>query len=122
MAWEMSFGSLSKLFEADLVEGPSPSRKRIARCMTLSSVTIQITPESRPAMPSWMGEVAACAHGFTHTCILKTIQEEVRFARARFGYYDLIDFVSVLIGHILSEAPSLLAFYYRHVRVHYYSQ
>src|SRR5260221_12753008 len=113
MAWEMSFGSLSKLFEADLVEGPSPSRKRTARCMTLSSVTIQITPESRPAMPSWMGEVAACAQVLTHTGILKSIQEEVRFARARFGYYDLIDFVAVLIGYILSGEQTLLAFYER---------
>jgi hypothetical protein len=81
--------------------------------MTLSSVTIQITPESRPAMPSWMGEVAACAQVLTHTGILKTIQEEVRFARARFGYYDLIDFVAVLIGYILSGEPTLLAFYER---------
>ena len=63
--------------------------------MMLSSVTIQITPESRPAMPSWMGEVAAFAQVFTHTGILKTIQEEVRFVRARFGHYDLIDFVVV---------------------------
>lgn len=45
--------------------------------MSLSSVTIQITPESRPAMPFWMGEVAAFAQVLTHTGILKTIQEGV---------------------------------------------
>ena len=53
--------------------------------MTHASVTIQITPESRPAIPSWMGEVAAFAQILTHVGILKTIQERVRFARARFG-------------------------------------
>lgn len=37
-------------------------------------------------------------------------QEQVRFARARFGYYDLIDFVAVLIGYMLSGEPTLLAF------------
>lgn len=74
-------------------------------------VTIQITPESRPAMPSWMGEVAAFAHVLAHTGMLKTIQEQVRFARARFGYYDLVDFAAVLIGYILSGEPTLLAFY-----------
>jgi hypothetical protein len=60
-----------------------------------------------------MGEVAAFAHVLTHTGMLKTIQEQVRFARARFGQYDLIDFVAVLIGYILSGEPTLLAFYER---------
>jgi len=74
---------------------------------TSTPVTVQITPESKPAVPTWMGEVAAFAHVLTHTGMLKTIQEEVRFARARFGYYDLIDFVAVLIGYILSGEPTL---------------
>ncbi len=81
--------------------------------MMLSSVTIQITPESRPAMPSWMGEVAAFAQVLTYEDILKTIQDQVRFARARFGHYDVIDFVVVLIGYMLSGEPTLLAFYER---------
>lgn len=51
--------------------------------MTHSSVRIQITPESKPAMPFWMGEVAAFAQVLTQTGMLKTIQEQVRFARAR---------------------------------------
>jgi hypothetical protein len=81
--------------------------------MTHSEVTIQITPKSLPSIPSWMGEVAAFAQVLTHTGILKTIQEQVRFARARFGQYDLIDFVVVLIGYAVSGEPTLLAFYER---------
>ncbi|GHO68323.1 hypothetical protein KSC_072150 [Ktedonobacter sp. SOSP1-52] len=65
--------------------------------MTRSSVTIQITPEPLPSTPSWMGEVAAFAQVLSHTGILKALQEQVRFARARFGQYDLIDFVAVLL-------------------------
>ncbi len=45
--------------------------------------------------------------------ILKAIQDQVRFARARFGRYDVIDFVAVLIGYTLSGEPTLLAFYER---------
>lgn len=60
-----------------------------------------------------MGEVAVFAQLLTHTEILKTIQEQVRFARARFGHYDLIDFVVVLIGYAVSGEPTLLAFYER---------
>jgi hypothetical protein len=81
--------------------------------MALSPVTIQITPESKPATPTFMGEVAAFAQIFSHDGMLKTIQDQVRFARARFGRYELIDFVAVLIGYILSGEPTLLAFYER---------
>ena len=34
--------------------------------MTHSSVTIQITPESKPATPAFLGEVAAFAQVLTH--------------------------------------------------------
>jgi hypothetical protein len=60
-----------------------------------------------------MGEVAVFAQILTHEGILKAIQEQVRFARARFGSYDLIDFVAVLIGYAVSSEPTLLAFYER---------
>jgi hypothetical protein len=81
--------------------------------MTLSPVTIQTTPESQPSTPSWMGEVAAFAQVLPQAEILKAIQNQVRFARARFGHYDLIDFVIVLIGYGLSAEPTLQAFYER---------
>ena len=77
------------------------------------SVTIQIAPASMPSVPWWMGEVAAFAQVLTHTGILKAIQDQVRFARARFGQYDLIDFVAVLIGYAISGQPTLQAFYER---------
>ena len=64
------------------------------------TVTIQITPESKPAMPSWMGEGAAFAQVLNQTGMLQSIQKQGRFARARFGHYELIDFVVVLIGYM----------------------
>jgi hypothetical protein len=81
--------------------------------MTHAQVTIQITPNSLPSPPCWMGEVAAFAQVLSHTGMLKTIQDQVRFARARFGQYDLIDFVVVLIGYAVSGEPTLRAFYER---------
>ena len=81
--------------------------------MTHPFVTIQIAPESKLSTPSWMGEVAAFAQVLSHTGILKAVQDQVRFARARFGQYDVIDFVAVLIGYVLSGEPTLLAFYKR---------
>ena len=81
--------------------------------MTHASVTIQITPESRPATPTFLGEVAAFAQILTHEGILTAIAEQVRFARARFGRYDLLDFAVVLIGYVVSGEPTLQAFYER---------
>jgi hypothetical protein len=60
-----------------------------------------------------MGEVGAVAQVLSHTGILKALQEQVRFTRARFGHYDLIDFAVVLIGYALSGEPTLKAFYER---------
>ena len=81
--------------------------------MTHSSLLIQITPESAPSPPSWLGEVAVVAQVLQHTGLLKAIQDHVQFARARFGHYDTIDFVVVLIGYALSGEPTLKAFYAR---------
>jgi hypothetical protein len=53
------------------------------------------------------------AQVFTASGVLKNIEEQVRFARARFGTYDLVDFVAVLIGYAVSAEPSLQAFYER---------
>ncbi len=58
-------------------------------------------------------EVAAVAQVLTHVGLLKAIQEHVRFARARFGIYDTIDFVVVLLGYALSGERSLTAYYAR---------
>jgi hypothetical protein len=74
--------------------------------MTLSSVPIQITPASRPSTHSWMGEVAAFAQVLSHEGILNAIQNRVRFARARFGHYDVVDCVAVLIGYAVSGEPT----------------
>ena len=81
--------------------------------MTHPSVKVQIVPESVPSTPSWFGEVAVLAHVLTQFGILGAIQQGVQFARARFGHYDTIDFVVVLIGYAVSGEPTLKAFYER---------
>ncbi len=43
--------------------------------------------------------------------VLEAITEQVRFARRRFGRYEVIDFVAVLIGYATSGERTLEAFY-----------
>ncbi len=45
--------------------------------------------------------------------MLAEISERVRFARRRFGRYDVIDFVAVLLGYAISGERTLEAFYER---------
>src|SRR5713226_2702851 len=81
--------------------------------MTHPCVKVQIAPSSVPTTPSWFGEVAVFAHVLTQFGVLDAIEQRVRFARARFGYYDTIDFLIVLIGYAVSGEPTLKAFYER---------
>jgi hypothetical protein len=81
--------------------------------MTHPCVKVQIDSLSVPATPSWFGEVAVLAHVFTQFGILDTIKQRVQFARARFGHYDTIDFLVVLIGYAVSGERTLEAFFER---------
>jgi hypothetical protein len=81
--------------------------------MTPTSVKVQIAETSVPSTPSWLGEVAIVAHVFTQFDLIPAIQERVRFARARFGIYDTIDFAVVLLGYAVSGERTREEFYER---------
>ncbi len=81
--------------------------------MTHPSVQLQIASERVPSVPCWFGEAAIVAQLLTSSGVLKSIEEQVRFARARFGTYEVLDFVAVLIGYAVSAEPTLEAFYDR---------
>ncbi len=78
-----------------------------------SSVSIQTSAELLPAMPAWFGEVALIAHTLTRQGLLSQISEQVRFSRKRFGTFEVIDFVVVLMGYAISGEPTLAAYYER---------
>src|SRR5437660_11650642 len=66
-----------------------------------------------PSTPCWFGEVSVIAHLLKRQGVLVAIEEQVRFARRRFGQYDLVDFVAVLLGYAISGERTLEAFYER---------
>jgi hypothetical protein len=51
------------------------------------------------------------AHHLKRQGTLAAIEEQVRFARRRFGRYEVIDFVAVLFGYAVSSERTLEAFY-----------
>ncbi len=81
--------------------------------ITDSAVTIQTSSQCMPSTPSWLGEVALLAHHLRKQGVFSAIAEQVRFARRRFGRYEVIDFVAVLFGYAISGERTLEAFYER---------
>jgi len=77
------------------------------------AVTIQTSPQSIPSTPSWLGEVTLLAGHLSRQGLLSKISEDVRFARRRFGHYEVIDFVAVLLGYAISGERTLEVFYER---------
>jgi hypothetical protein len=77
------------------------------------AVIIQTSSESSPSTPSWFGEVVLMAAHLRKQGVLTKISERVRFARRRFGHYEVIDFLAVLFGYAISGERTLEAFYAR---------
>ena len=78
-----------------------------------SSVTIQTEASPISSVPAWFGEVALLAHTLTRLGLLSEISERVRFTRKRFGTFEVIDFVVMLMGYAISGEPTLKAYYER---------
>jgi hypothetical protein len=77
------------------------------------AVSIQTSSESVPSTPSWFGEVTLLVSYLRQHGVLTKISERVRFARRRFGHYEVIDFLAVLFGYAISGERTLEAFYER---------
>ncbi len=78
-----------------------------------SSVIIQTTSEAVPSPPCWLGEVVLIVQHLRKLGVLDAITSQVRFARRRFGCYEVIDFLAVLFGYAISGERTLEEFYER---------
>ena len=77
------------------------------------SVHIQTTSESNLATLSCFGEIVLISSSLRKHGVLSKINERVRFARRRFGHYEVIDFLAVLFGYAISGERTLEEFYER---------
>src|SRR6266568_6993473 len=76
-----------------------------------SPVNIQTSTQSVPSIPDWFGEVTVIVSHLHHQGVLATLSEQVRFARRRFGRYEVLDFLAVLFGYAISGERTLQDFY-----------
>ncbi len=76
-----------------------------------SPVSIQTSSQGAPLPPPWFGQVVLIVAHLRKQGVLDAITQQVRFARRRFGRYEVIDFVAVLFGYAISGERTLEAFY-----------
>jgi hypothetical protein len=74
-------------------------------------VIIQTSSQSVLSTPSWFGEATLLVAHLRKQGALSALNESVRFARRRFGHYEVIDFLVVLFGYVISGERTLEAFY-----------
>ena len=74
------------------------------------SIIVQTSSRSVPSTPPWFGEAALIVQYLRKHEILSTEASRVRFARRRFGQYEVIDFLAVLFGYAISGEHTLEAF------------
>src|SRR6266536_4500039 len=76
-------------------------------------IEVQTSPEARPSVPPWFAEVVILAHDLTAKWQFEAFAQHIRLVRGRFGRYEPIDFLAVLIGYAISGERTLADFFER---------
>ncbi len=76
-------------------------------------VDIHTTPTPQPSIPPWFAEIVLIAGHLRSHGLLEALNTQVRFARKRFGHYEMLDFLALLFGYALSGERTLQAFFDR---------
>ncbi|GHO57108.1 hypothetical protein [Ktedonobacter robiniae] len=76
-------------------------------------IEIQTSEEPRPAVPPWFGEVTIIVQYLVTKRLLDAFAQKVRLIRGRFGRYEPIDFLALLLGYAISGERTLEAFFGR---------
>jgi hypothetical protein len=78
-----------------------------------SCIDIQTTAEPRPSVPAWFAEVVILSQHLAANGLLEAFGQQVRLVRGRFGSYEPIDFLALLIGYAISGERTLADFFER---------
>ena len=76
-------------------------------------IEVQTSPEARSSVPPWLAEVVSIAHHLTTHDVLTAFAQQIRLVRGRFGTYEPIDFLALLVGYAISGERTLSDFFER---------
>ncbi len=78
-----------------------------------SSIKVQTSPVDRPSVPAWFAEVVILSQHLTTKGLLEAFAHQVRLVRGRFGSYEPLDFLALLIGYAISGERMFSNFFHR---------
>ena len=76
-------------------------------------VEVHTSPVDRPSVPAWFAEVVIIVQHLATTGALDAFAHQVHLVRGRFGNYEPIDFLALLIGYAISGERTLADFFER---------
>lgn len=76
-------------------------------------IEIHTCAEDRPSVPTWFAEVVVIARHLAEQGQIDAFAHQVRLVRGRFGSYEPIDFLVLLIGYAMSGERTLADFFER---------
>ncbi len=76
-------------------------------------IEVQTTSENRFSVPAWFAEVVIMAGYLEKKGLVEAFAQQVRLVRGRFGTYEPIDLLALLIGYAISGARTLADFFER---------
>lgn len=78
-----------------------------------SCIEVHTSPVERPSVPPWFAEVVIVAGYLAKKEVPDAFSQQVRLVRGRFGSYEPVDFLAVLIGYAISGERTLSDFFER---------
>ncbi len=76
-------------------------------------IEVQTSPLDRPSVPGWFAEVVMIARHLATKGLLEAFAQQVRLVRGRFGSYEPVDFLGLLVGYAISGERRLSDFFER---------
>jgi hypothetical protein len=73
-------------------------------------IEIQTSPEDRPSVPAWFVEVVIVVQHLATRGLLDAFSHQIRLVRGRFGIYEPLDFLALLLGYAISGERTLADF------------
>src|SRR5258708_38340924 len=76
-------------------------------------IEVHTSSLDRPSVPAWFAEVVIVAGHLAKQELLDVFTHQVRLIRGRFGTYEPIDFLALLLGYAISGERTLADFFER---------
>src|SRR2546421_11631827 len=76
-------------------------------------IEVQTSPLDRASVPAWFAEVVMIARHLASKGLFEAFAQQVHLVRGRFGTYESIDFLALLIGYAISGERRLPDFFER---------